>query len=149
MTFNFSSDNEKSYEEILQDFSQKWLLLELTHRISKSGSNDFWSLSKEYFPSLIAARMNQGVTSKFPQFPTLRKKLYDDYLPPIKLEVVYEHKQTGDVIVLRDLDSAPVNRFKPSEFTKLYETVTVKVKNITGKKNNPFPMLAFTRTYLF
>ena len=78
-------------------------------------------------PKLFEAKKNAGSDKKIPQFPSIRNLLYRDNLPDILLEVAYESKETGDILILKDLDKTPVNKFPPSKFTKLYETVKIKV----------------------
>lgn len=104
--------------------------MELKHKVSKSAANEFWSLSMEKLPKLFQAKERDGNNRKIASFKTIRQSLYKKYVPKIKLEVAYEKKDTGDIIVLRDLESTPVNRFKPSEYTKLYESARVEVKKI-------------------
>ena len=105
------------------------MVLELKHRVSKSASNEFWRLAMRSFPKLFEAKKNAGNHIKVPQFPSIRNLLYRDNLPDIKLEMAYESKETGDILILKDLDKTPVNRFPPSKFDMLYETVKVKVSN--------------------
>lgn len=78
-------------------------------------------------PKLVEARRLAQHTKKLPQFRSVRDKLTDDYVPKIYLEIAYERKDTGDIIILKDLDKTPVQRFPPSTYKKLYESVSVKV----------------------
>ena len=103
------------------------MLLELKHRVSKCAANEFWRLAIGSIPKLFEAKRNAGSQKKVPQFPSIRNLLYQDNLPDIMLEVAYESKETGDIIILRDLDKTPVNKFPPCKFDQLYETVKVKV----------------------
>lgn len=69
----------------------------------------------------------QNVKKKTPQFRTLREHLYRDNVPNIRLEVAFESKETGDIIIMRDLEVIPVKKFPASRFRKLYESATVDV----------------------
>lgn len=114
-------------DEILEELSHSWLLLELKHTSSKTTSNEFWSLATKMLPRLAEAQANVGGARKIPQFRSIREKLYDDSIPAIKLEVAYLIKETGDILVLQDLVSTPVKKFPPSKYTKLYESAKVDV----------------------
>ena len=100
-------------------------MAEVDHHVSKSASEHFWNIAKTYFPQIAEATTQR--CRKIPQFRTLRQKMDDKYVPELSMEVAYQSKETGDIIVLPDLQSTPVNRFKPSEFTKIYESISIKV----------------------
>ena len=124
---SISEQSEPLYKDMLHQLSKDWLLLELHHKISRTGSNAFWNLSKDSFPKLIEAKKREANEKKIPQSRTLRDKLYRNYVPPISLEIAYECKATGDVIIMEDLKTIPTNVYPPTEFTKLYEKASVKV----------------------
>lgn len=117
------------YESLFHSLSKDWLFLELKHRVSKTATQEFWSLALKSFPKLLQKKDEENVKKKIPQFRSIRQKLYDDYLPEIFLEVAYEVKETGDTIILRDLTKTPLKQFPPSKYRKLYEAVKVKVRN--------------------
>ena len=121
--FFFFSDYNSIYSRLTKD----WMLLEVKHRVSKTGSNEFWSLASKSFPKLIEAKEIEGTTGKIPQFRTIREQLHKENVPSIMLEVGYEVKATGDVLIMSDLDSIPVKKFPPSKYKKLYETAKVSV----------------------
>lgn len=112
---------------LLQKLCEEWVLLELKHRSSKSASNEFWALSTKLFPKLYEAKTNENINSKIPQFRSIRQKMYQDKVPKIMIEVAYEVKETGDVIILKDLEKIPVKQYPPSHFKKLYESASVNV----------------------
>lgn len=95
--------------------------------MSKAASNELWSLANQWLPKIIGLRTASGITKKIPQFPSLRNKLYDKLAPDIFLEIAYQNKESGDVIILKDLKSTPVRRFLPNEYIKLYEIATIPV----------------------
>lgn len=103
------------------------MLLELNHRVSKSGSSQFWSLAMDAIPKLIDAKRVTQNQKKIPQFRSMRNKLHDDHLPKISLEVAYRRKDTGDILILQDLEKIPVKKFPRSKYQKLYESASVKV----------------------
>ena len=58
---------------------------------------------------------------------SIRQSIYNSSVPPIKLEFAYEVRATGDIIILKDLDSSPASKFPPSKYKKLYESAQVQV----------------------
>lgn len=104
------------------------MLLEVNHRVSNRGSNEFWALAVKSFPRLLEAKQLEGRTRKIPGFRSIRKQLHKTHIPEILMDVCYEVKATGDLIILTDLDTIPVKKFPPSKYKKMYETAKVKVK---------------------
>ena len=103
------------------------MLMELKNRISLSASNDLWNLSKKWFPKIMASRQRDSITKKIPLFRSVRQNLSKTHVPNIFLEVAYEVKETGDIIVMSDMQSIPRKTFTPDKYTKLYEAATIKV----------------------
>ena len=123
MNFFFSGN---AYQEILTELAKQWLLVEINHRISKEGSNQFWRIANDTFHRLYVAKGDQG--RKVPQFPRLREKMYqDDKIPPIHMEIGYQNKENGEIQVVEDARSKPVSRFPPSTYRPLYEIASVDV----------------------
>lgn len=119
----------ESYHSIYLKLTEAWILSELGHRMSLTASNEFWKIATEFFPRLIEAKQRESITKKIPQFRTIRESLYKSHVPPIRLEFAYEVKETGDIIILSDLESTPASRFPPSNFTKLYESAKIEVNS--------------------
>lgn len=110
--------------------------MEIKHRISKSASNEMWSLALDAIPNLIEAKHLTQNNKKVPQFRSIRNQLKTDHVPPIHIEVAYERKDTGDIIIMKELDKLPVKAYPRSKYKKLYESVHVKVsQEITLFKN--------------
>lgn len=128
------------------------MLLELKHRMSKSGSNELWEQAKQGFIDLCEARRRDDIHKKIPQFRTLREKMYKNNVPKIYLEVAYKSKETGDIIIMPELESIPYKKFPPSLFTKLYESAHVKVINNIDNTNiifiHTYQLLLITRRNL-
>ena len=53
--------------------------------------------------------------------------MYEDYTPDVHLEIAYQNKATEEIITINDTVT-PKSRFPPNEYTKLYETASVKVR---------------------
>ena len=116
-----------NYRSILKDLSKDWLENELLHRVSKEASNSFFELGKKWFFPLFEAKRLEGVTKNSPQFVHIRRQLYKKRIPPVLLEVAYKNNDTGEINVLKDLQSIPISKYPRSEYTKLYESAYVKV----------------------
>lgn len=118
---------EESYDSIYSKLTKKWLTLEVNHRMSLTASNEFWKLATSCIPTLIAAKTRERINRKIPQFRSIRQTLYKKYVPRISLEFGYEVKDTGDIIIMSDLECAPTSKFPPTKFKKLYESAEIKV----------------------
>lgn len=92
-----------------------------------NASNEFWKLCNSLFPKLLQAKDRERIRKKIPQFRSIRESLYKNNVPRIAMEFGYEIIETGDIIIMSDLDHTPVSKFPPSKFRKLYESATVKV----------------------
>ena len=66
---------------------------------------------------------------KIPQISQLRDKLYETKVPPVRMDIGFQDKETGDVTVVEDTRSSPVSRFPPSMYKRLYEIAYVDVSN--------------------
>ena len=113
------------YLTLRQALRDKWMLIEITHQVSKEASNAFWKTADAEFHKLYQAKTLQGITRKVPQFAHLRKELYKS-LPPITLELGYLDRKTGKIKSI-EVQSAPTSKFKHSEYKKLYEIATIRV----------------------
>ena len=121
----FEWPNVDDYATILNHLSEQWMITEADHKVSQAASNAFWKLSLSWFHRLLEAKKEQNIRKKTPQFIQIRNKIYDNKLPPIKLELGYKHKESNELIVVNDIDAAPVGSFPPSDFLKLYEVASV------------------------
>ena len=113
----------ETYDEIFEELKIKWLVIENQHRISKRGSESFWRAALKFFPKLKSAPGNK----KTQQFKTIRRNLYKDKLPEISLQIGYKHRTTGEIKVVTDTFTHR-KQYSPSEYEKLYEIGTIKVK---------------------
>ena len=123
-------DNDAQYQDyrdILSKLSQQWIDCENTHRASKTASNAFWDLANKHFYQLYSVKTAQGIKRKIPKLPSLRKKVYDDNVPDVKLTIGYECKETGEIQVVQDVESTPVSRFPPSTHRRVFEIAHVDV----------------------
>ena len=95
------------YHALLKFLAKKWLDTELTHHISKEAGNALWDLGKKWFHRLFQAKEAQNVRRKTPAFVHIRRKMYTDYVPPIHMDFGYEHKDTGEITIVKDSSVTP------------------------------------------
>lgn len=138
----FDSDDINSYQYILNSLTEDWLVNELHHRVTKDASNALFEIAKKWFSKLIEAKDRKGVTTKVPQMVHLRRQMYKKHVPSVSLEFGYKDKSTGEIHIMKNLESTPITRFPPNKFLKLYEIASVKV--ISVKKNSDY----FTPVFL-
>ena len=123
-------ENE-DYDSILKTLKSDWLVIESNHNVSKVASDLFWRKAMIHFPKLKSAPGNK----RTPQFKSIRRKMHEDLLPKISLEIGYKNRVTGEIEVVKDT-CTPLKRFSPSRYEKLFEIGTIKVSNISQFYNN-------------
>ena len=79
------------------------------------------------FHQMYVAKGNRG--RKIPQLSHLRQKMYDDRIPPVKMDVGFQEKGSGDITVLKGVSHIPVSRFPTNQYRRLYEIGYVDVSN--------------------
>ena len=125
---SWDGDDEDEYENeyyrLLQALSEKWLLVELDHTVSKAASNEFWRLATSLIPQLFETKTRLGISRKTPQFVHVRRKLHQKFLPKIHHSTAYQHEDTGEIISVPDTEDIHRN---DSSFSKVFETASVSV----------------------
>ena len=117
------------YSEILDKLSREWLDTELGHTISNSASEALWSVAEKFFHHLHRAKLNEMIYTPIPKFVSIRRRMFDTMVPPVELEIVYEHKESNELVKVKT-DHTPVSKYPSTEYRKLYEVATVKVNTI-------------------
>ena len=120
-------DEPDDYDTILKYLSKQWLEIELHHRVSKTASDAFWSLAKEWFHKLFVAKSAQTITRKTPFFVHIRRRLYKNYVPPVYLNFGFRNKENGDIVTVENALVAPKSGFPSHQFEKLWEIGHVQV----------------------
>lgn len=137
------------YDTILKHLSKKWLEVERTHNVSKTCSDAFWELGKEWFHKLFTTKANQNVRRKTPSFVHIRRRLYDDHVPPVKMQIAYKHKDSGELTVLEDSLVTPKSKFPAHEYHKMWEIAHIEVKNFFTYRKNVLCLLYAFSSVLF
>ena len=121
-------DHEDSYFDILEQLSQLWLSIQLSHKVSMKAADQFWAVGLHWFKKLFDAKNNQKIRFKTPQFVAQRRKLYKKQCPKVHLSFSYKNKTTGDVKIIEDVAVTPQKDFdRNPNFEKLFESASVKV----------------------
>lgn len=69
------------------------------------------------------------IYTPIPKFVSIRRRMFDTMVPPVELEIVYEHKESNELVKVKT-DHTPVSKYPSTEYRKLYEVATVKVNTI-------------------
>ena len=120
-------DEVDDYFTLLKYLSKEWVTVELDHRVSKVASEAFWDLGKRWFHRLFNTKKIQRISRKTPSFTHLRKQLYKDYVPPIRMDIAYMDKETGELTIVEDTPTTPKKQFPSNRFKKMWEIAHVKV----------------------
>ena len=115
------------FQCILESLSKEWLLIEMSHSVSKRASDKFWSVAKRLFHELVQNQTSKKC--KTPSFTHLRRRLVAKYCPEVGIEVGYKNSETGEVIV-KGVQKIPVTEYRKPYFEPLYEIASVKVSYI-------------------
>ena len=120
------NEDKESYQYILRKFSEDWIMNETDHNVSKTGSSEFWNITRKWMFALTSAFHKEN-KKKFPKFDHIRRKLKKEYVPRVSLDTGFVHKDTNAVTVVRDTEKVPVADFPPDQFQKVFEIAHVKV----------------------
>lgn len=123
-------NTESGYYKTLKGLAEEWMMTENHHRVSKEASNSLFEVAKKWFHKLYEAKEKEGIFRNTPQFVQLREHIHKKNTPTVYLEIAYKDKITEEVIVLKDLESTPISKYPPSRYEKLYESASVKVKQL-------------------
>ena len=129
------------YFNLLQAISEKWLLVELHHCVSKAAANAFWDIATSLFPNLYKMKENLGVRRKIPQFVHVRRKLQKKFLPRIHSTTGYQDASNEILEIPDDVPFHPKDSHK-----KVFETASVKV--ILIYQGTHFNLTCVLLTYL-
>lgn len=120
---NLHINEEEDYTTVFENLKSKWLLAEIDHCVSKTASEEFWKLGLKFFPILHGAL---GRKKKTPQFKTIRRRMHDELVPKIELEIAYKNRSSGEIKIIKDTKT-PSKQYNSASYEKLYEIGTVKV----------------------
>ena len=124
-----SQQYEDTYKDVLHSLSWKWLLAQLTHKVSAKAANTFWDIAMHFLPILLDLKKREGMLKKTPKFIQQRRKLYRKYCPKVRMEFAFKKKSDGSITKVKS-ESAPLKQLQHNpEYIKLYEMASIKVIN--------------------
>lgn len=111
--------------DYLEEMSKKWALAQMKHHVSAEAANEFWDLSFKFVQPCLLQR-----TKKVPKFIQQRRKMIQNYCPPVQVEFYYRNKLNGEIITHKGT-SAPNKMYQNNNYEKLYEVAYVKVIDVS------------------
>lgn len=112
---------------MLHSLSKKWLLTQLSHKVSAKATNAYWELCMEYVPNLKQMWHREGQVKDIPGFIRQRRKLHKEYCPTVEMEFGFRKKTDGSIHKVYT-ETSPLKQFQNNpDYTKLYEISTIKV----------------------
>ena len=122
-------DDEATFESIFQSFSKQWLHSQLTHHVSLAASNSFWELSFKYITKIAELKKKDNIRKKIPQLLQVRKNIYQDISPVVKMCFAFLNKEDGTIIKINS-EQTPLNEFQRNpKYQKLYEEGHIEVNS--------------------
>ena len=123
-------EEEETFQSLLDSFSYQWLNTQLTHQVSLAAANSVWKTSLEYVGKIFELKSKERVKKNIQQFPQIRKNIYRDICPPVKMTFVFLNKMDNSIVEVTD-DHTPLNQFQRNpDYQKLYEEAHIEVKRI-------------------
>ena len=120
-------EEEESFESLFTSFSNQWQHAQLTHHVSLAASNNFWKLSFDYVPKILELKKAEKLKKKIPQFYQVRKNIYKDICPEVKMTFVFLNLNDGTLTLVKD-DHTPLKQYQRNpQYKKLYEEAHIEV----------------------
>ena len=108
--------------------TKKWHFTQLSHKVSTTAAEEFWRVSKQFWPKLIQAKVDEGIKRKTPEFQNQRKRLVDQLCPEIHMEFAFLQVSTGAIHKVAS-NTTPLKQYdRNPDFIKLYEEAHIKVQ---------------------
>ena len=122
-------EESDTFESVFTSFTENWLQTQLTHHVSLAGANAFWKLCFKYVSDLYALREAENISKRIPQFVHVRRQVYKQICPNIKMTFVFKDKTNGMVHYVEDDQTPLTNYQRDPKFQKLYEEAHIQVLN--------------------
>ena len=133
----FSEDNaeEDDYASLLRSLAKDWVHTQLSHHVSITGANAFWNLAFKYVFKLTKFKKREGIRKSTPQFLHMRKLIYKDTSPEVKMSFSFLKKSDGSIHHITE-GHTPLSQYeRDPQYQKLYEEAHIKV-NIYNRQTN-------------
>ena len=140
-----SEEDDESFDSFLKSFSREWLNTQLTHQVSLAACNAFWKIAFRGIPSILEMKKIEKINKAIPQYPQIKKNIYNDLCPDIKMHFVYENTSDGSIIHV-NTGTTPITKYQRDPmYKKLYEEAHIEVIIVRSIAN---PKCIFTQAEL-
>lgn len=123
-----NDDLQHDYESLLFQMSKKWYLTFLDHKVSITAAEEFWRISRLFWPKILQAKQEEGVTRKTPLFQNQRKFLDNRLCPDIHMEFTFLNIITGVVVKINSTTTPLKDYQRNPDYIKLYEEAHIQVR---------------------
>ena len=97
--------------------------------MSLAAASHFWKMSFQFISKIEDLKEAQGIKRKIPQFQQIRKTMYKDYCPDVKMSFTFLNTEDNSIIKVSE-DHTPLKEYKRDpKYHKLYEEAHVEVSN--------------------
>ena len=119
----------EDFPDMLNDVAEKWLMVQLTHQVSASATNAFWSVALQSIPNLVQCKTANSIKKNIPGYIHLRRKIYENECPEVKMKFVYQNKNTQAIEIVHS-NTNPSREYDRNNYVKLYEEAHIEAKDI-------------------
>lgn len=118
---------DTSFDSLFKSFTRQWQNAQLKHHVSLAGCNKFWKLSFKYVSKIIELKERENIKRKIPLFLQIRKNMYKDIAPNVKMNFAFLDKESQSIIHVSD-DHTPLKEYdRNPRYQKLYEEAHIEV----------------------
>ena len=122
-----SEDESNTFNELFKSFSNQWVQTQLCHKVSLTAACAFWKLSFKYVKDIYDKKAAEVVTKKIPQYVTVKKNIYKDQSPDVKMKFTFRNKIDNTIFSVEQ-DKTPVKQYqRDPKYEKLYEEAKIEV----------------------
>ena len=117
-------DENPGYYNLLHEMSEKWMSTQSNHKVSATATDAFWNIALKYWPKIVSAKKNEGITKKTPMFQNQRKKLHKSMSPVVEMEYGFLNVNDGTI---EKVQSRTAPKRPHGDYIKLYEEAHINV----------------------
>ena len=107
----------------LEILAREWLIIEMSHNVSKRASDKFWKAAQRYISNQFTKEQSRNES-----FTHIRRQLRKKYCPEVSLDLAYKHIKTGEICMKTDVQKI-TSKFRKPEYEPLYEIASVQVRS--------------------
>ena len=126
-----NNEGGNTYDSVFTSFTENWLQTQLTHHVSLAGANAFWKLCFKYVKEMYELKEAENITRAIPQFVHVRRQVYKEICPEVKMTFVFMNKNDGTLHHVQEDETPLKNYQRDPQFRKLYEEAHIQVFLLT------------------